>query len=127
MGDSGVLAFGPLDPCVQVWPNIMPLLMACGGMLSHAPVGRTGDPVFEHQVVVGGGTAVMCIGNFAWFIFARSAPMECAEAIGEPHARSPTLVENYPIKLWQIFLVVQFSVVFKMHMVLAPVSIPGGS
>ena len=67
MDNSGGVTFGKVGPCVQIWPSIIPLLMACFGMLSHFPVGRTGDPALEHQLVLHSHTAIMLIGNLTWF------------------------------------------------------------
>jgi len=74
--DGGFMKVGETDPCIKLWPHTVPLLMACFGLLSHVPVGRTGDPVLEHQLVAGIGTLGMLIGNIAWYVLA-SATARC--------------------------------------------------
>ena len=119
-----------------MWPSIIPLLMACFGMLSHFPVGRTGDPALEHQLVVRVGTAVMFIGNLTWNLLWRlgSTPLQCLQdggnatlpwgaathPWGEASVTVPFLlghVQNAPIRLWQIWLAIVFAIVFKLHQV----------
>jgi len=137
--NSGGVTFGKVGPCVQIWPSIIPLLMACFGMLSHFPVGRTGDPALEHQLVVRVGTAVMFIGNLTWNLLWRldSTPLQCLQdggnatlpwgaathPWGEASVTVPSLfahVENAPIRLWPLWLAVVFVVVFKLHQLCFP-------
>jgi len=141
--DGGFMKVGETDPCIKLWPHTVPLLMACFGLLSHVPVGRTGDPVLEHQLVAGIGTLGMLIGNIAWYVLA-SATARCKELVGHELDRSfPLHAHNWTLsdasggalfehdetsKLWHvhtdytfvILLVVTFVVGFKMHTMCFP-------